>query len=60
MFDIITKEEYWQWIEEGLAQSRDRSAVGRARHRGSTPTVRTAFKRFSSRMGRVLKPPRPY
>jgi len=60
MFDIITKEEYWQWIEEGLAQSRDPSSVGRGRHLGRSPAIRAALERFSSRFGRVLKPPRPY
>lgn len=60
MFDIITKEEYWQWLDEGVAQSLDHSTARTGRRASRSPTFRTALDRLSSRVGPWLKPSKPY
>jgi SAM-dependent methyltransferase len=54
VFDIITKEEYWGWVHDGLAPPSWRRPGARG------PRPPTASDRLFARLSRRLSPPRPY
>jgi SAM-dependent methyltransferase len=52
MFDIITKQDYWTWLEKGYAPF--------SGARSSTPTSKGFFNKVNSRIQSVSLPPHPY
>ena len=60
MFDIISKEEYWRWIQEGVVQSPEGRWVKHMKSIHSSLSILTPFKRLSLRISNCLKPQRPY
>lgn len=60
MFDIITKEEYWRWIEEGVARPLQPPAIDRRGPEYGSPWISAGIARVRSHIGPFLRSPRPY